>query len=123
MPNKTPMKQHGMQQLQNFIESELARREWNASELASRAKLNSSVVSRLLKREGGISEPELKTLDKLAQALRVQRWQLVRILDGDTDTNAEVRVRALAHRLANLPIPMQDAVDAFLTSIEDQSKK
>jgi transcriptional regulator with XRE-family HTH domain len=112
----------GMSQLQAFIEGEMTRRDWNLTDLANEANLNGSVVSRLLKPDTTV-EPELKTLDRIARALRVSRWQLVKVLDGEVDAAKDIRVQSLASRLSQLPIETQNAVDAFISTLEKGTDK
>lgn len=56
-------------------------REWTQEDLSWKSKLNTSEISRI---ESGKRSPHLKTLEKLAVALKVPCWCLVALEDGLT---------------------------------------
>jgi transcriptional regulator with XRE-family HTH domain len=58
-----------------------AEREWTQEDLSWKSKLNASEISRI---ESGERSPHLKTLQRLAAALKVPCWCLVALEDGLT---------------------------------------
>lgn len=59
--------------LVKWIESEMARRDWNQAELGRQAKLRPDVISRMLSRE---TAPEPETIKQIARAFGISLAQL-----------------------------------------------
>jgi transcriptional regulator with XRE-family HTH domain len=57
------------------LQNELSRKNWTASELADRAKINRSTMSRIL--AGKVPGVSLDTIEKLAKALRIPPATLI----------------------------------------------
>lgn len=75
-----------------------AARNWNQIQLAKRAGVSQSTVSRTESGEGAAADVD--TIGKLAEALGVSPWQLLSEDDARTITKADAELLATVKRLA-----------------------
>lgn len=100
--------------LADYLSEAIQKRGWSLRHLAGRAELSSGGLSEIVR---GLRVPEVQTVEKLADALEVDRLHLLRLLslsEGET-AEPEIQPEALyiARRLSELPPHLYDqAVDA-----------
>jgi transcriptional regulator with XRE-family HTH domain len=109
----------------DWLQSELDRRGWRATELARRADLDDGIISRAL---SGARVPSVGSLEKIAAALDIPIEEVLRpagILPPDKKHDA--RATELAYKISKLPEPyisiVENMVHTFREGDERASRK
>jgi transcriptional regulator with XRE-family HTH domain len=121
--------------LAGFLRAEIDRRGWSASQLASKAGISRSTITKIFDRPEAI--PRLDTLYGLAQALDVPLERLIRICgfepgedDGMLDMERQALLRdaipelgSVVDEMSQMTPAQQQAVLAYIAGLRDQESQ
>lgn len=121
--------------LAGFIRSELDRRGWSASQLATKASISRSTITKIFDRPDAI--PRLDTLYGLAQGLDIPLERLIRICgfepgedDGMLDMERQALLReaipeleTVVDEMATMTPDQQRSVLAYIQGLRDQESQ